>query len=947
MQSFTTTRKNNILYLFIMLFAFASNGLAMTYTINCAPYGAIMWSNPSSWQPNGVPGADDDVIINCSTSAYVVTEGDVTVKSLTVHKIGYIFGPGVMTVTERLDTKYPFFWQMKLVIGPNATGLMKSTETGIYASQINFYEDLIVNGNLTLEAYGFSGNNLYISGTLTQKEGSLRANTVIKPGGVLNIDSPDFNVELSTIDNQGTINWLNGKLSFGGGSFLNSGTFNVYEKNQSLAYSGFIFQDFTFTNMGTINISANTDSITFFTKFNNSGNIVMNGATALSMYNLRHSGSIVGPSGSSLNVAGYNFGASAEFTNGSILDVTKFTTLESSSTIINQGCNLSSIDTFNFGIGPLTLDVKLPEAATYFISADIQTSVDQKFIGDFTLVSGSFNGDVSLLFDTPNFKANGGYFGALTNVKFSNATVAEVQGLGVSDLINDGTINILSEGYLSISLPGLLNNGTINSSGERISIYGYSSNTEVSVLNNEGVLNLNSKNALLSVKLANTGEINIGANDTVSFSGELIQKGKIIGQNGSKLSLGYTTMEHSFNSGSITQGLNELQINYYSTASLKTGAILNDIDLLSIDNGILQTSIVLPPSFKYTFNNGMVRLNTTFEPSQTLDITDTDIEGSGNIKINNGFNWFGGTLDVPIRINDNATVVIHEKVKRPIISSPFTNSGNIILGGGIIEINTGFFKNAGNWNIDSDVDVIIDGFTSFTNQGTFSICGLQPIKVIFNVPFINTETGTFKGDGSYTFNAGFSNEGTVAPGCSPGRLMVEDNIIAPKAVEIEVIGNQEGEYDELMVNGNMVAGEWLKVLVPNGFSMNGKIKIIQTTGSFTGKFSNVLMPSNFSLEYVADGVILSSDGTVNSKEEDIRGITLAYNRDNTIVHLSSDITMPMGAEVGIFDMQGRMLMSKKWDEAMVSINLNQLMNGMYIIKINTLPSWSEKIVVLK
>jgi hypothetical protein len=947
MQSFTNKRTVNIICFILLIFGFVDQAFAKTYTMNCAEYGAILWSNPSSWQPNGIPGADDDVIVNCSTNAFIATDGDVTVKTLTIDRIGYIFGPGVMTVTERIETKFPFFWQMKLVIGPNATGLMKSTETGINVSQINFYDDLTVNGSLTLESYGFSGYNLYINGTLTQKEGILRANTIIKPGGVLNIDSPILDVELSTMNNQGTINWRSGNLTFGGGGFTNSGTFNVLVEKQSLAYTGFIFQDFAFTNTGTVNIAANTDSLTFFTKFNNLGSIVMNGPTALNMYNLKHSGTIVGPSGSSLNVSGYNNGAAAEFTNGSVVDVPRLTTMESSSTKINQGCNISSVSTFNFGRGPLMLDVALPEAATYIVSADIQTSVDQKFTGDFQLYGGSFNGDVSLLFDTPNLKMSAGSFGGFTKVKFSPTTIAQVQGMGVSDLINDGTINVLSEGYLSISLPGLLNNGNINCTGQRIAIYGYSSNTEVSVLSNVGTLNINANNALLSLKLENTGVFNIGANDTIGFSGELIQKGKIIGQVGSKLSLGYTITEHSFNNGSVTQGLDELQINF-GTTSFKTGAILNDIDLVSIDGGTLQTSIVLPPTFKYTFNNGMVRLNTTFEPSQTLDITDTDIEGSGNIKINNALNWFGGTLDVPIRINDNATVVIHEKVKRPIISSPFTNSGNVTLGGGIIEINTGFFKNAGNWNIDSDEDVIIDGFTSFTNQGTFSICGLQPIKVIFNVPFINTEIGTFKGDGSYTFNAGFTNEGTVAPGCSPGRLMIEDNIIAPKAVEIEVTGDNEGEYDELMVNGNMVAGEWLKVIVPEGFSMNGKIKIIETTGTFTGTFASVQMPSNFSLEYVPDGVVLSSDGTVKTLDENIYGLAMVYDSDNAMLQLSSDKQLPVDTKVTVFDVQGRLMLDKKWDnEEMLSLNLNFVMSGMYIININTLPTWSEKVIVLK
>lgn len=66
MQSFTIKGKGNILFFIIMFFTFITNGLAKTYTMNCAQYGAINWSNPLSWQPNGIPGAEDDVIVNCS-----------------------------------------------------------------------------------------------------------------------------------------------------------------------------------------------------------------------------------------------------------------------------------------------------------------------------------------------------------------------------------------------------------------------------------------------------------------------------------------------------------------------------------------------------------------------------------------------------------------------------------------------------------------------------------------------------------------------------------------------------------------------------------------------------------------------------------------------------------------------------------------------------------------
>ncbi len=93
---------------------------ATTYTLNTGGNDSVNWSDPTSWQPNGVPGANDDVIINGVATTYLNTVGDITVKSFTVSRLAYIFGPGTLTVTENLDVRYPMFWQMRLVIAAGA-----------------------------------------------------------------------------------------------------------------------------------------------------------------------------------------------------------------------------------------------------------------------------------------------------------------------------------------------------------------------------------------------------------------------------------------------------------------------------------------------------------------------------------------------------------------------------------------------------------------------------------------------------------------------------------------------------------------------------------------------------------------------------------------------------------------------------------------------------------
>lgn len=57
--------------------------------MKCVAFLPVDWSNPESWEPYGVPGPGDDVIINCPASSYVTSTVDITIMSLTVDKIGY------------------------------------------------------------------------------------------------------------------------------------------------------------------------------------------------------------------------------------------------------------------------------------------------------------------------------------------------------------------------------------------------------------------------------------------------------------------------------------------------------------------------------------------------------------------------------------------------------------------------------------------------------------------------------------------------------------------------------------------------------------------------------------------------------------------------------------------------------------------------------------------
>ena len=917
---------------------------ATTYTLNTSNV-QIQWSDANAWQPNGVPGAGDDVIINGNESSTLFTSGDITVKSLTINGLAYISGPGTLTVTEMLDTRYPLFWYMRLVIATGANAKMTDENFSNIYTGVSFYYDLVVNGDLTLEAQAFSGTNVIINGTLTQKEGDLNAQVYINPGGILNINSPNFPVDLGRVENKGTLNWIKGKIQSNGAAIINTGLWNIEASNEVLESGGF-FQDTFIYNSGIIQVAANVSSVSLVKKMVNTGTISIAGPSTLSLFALDHYGSINGPTGASLQVSGGYFSTNNILHAGSTIQVPSFKTSNSTSLAIKNGANISSVQNFFFDRGSLELDIALPPAATYTFSAGVVNNVDQNFTGNFLLEGGTFDGTGNISFDTPNFIANSGYFGGYSNVTLSANTILDLTSLGTYNLVNDGTINMRKNGYFASV--AMINNGTWNINGDSTNfLSNYDPGALVGCKNN-GVINLNNRLCTFSTILENKGTINIGNNSSLQFVGELRQFGTIAGQPGSKLSLFSYAGEHTFNTGAQTSGLKELGM-FYGKTNFKQGTILTDISTFLVDNGTLQTGIVLPPASNYDFKKGLIRLNTQFEPTTVLKLEDTDIEGSGNIRIGNGLNWKGGIMDVPVRIYNNAQVFIQENEDRPIISAPFTNEGNVTLSGGIIEINTGFFKNGGDWNVDSDQDVIMDGFTSFTNEGVFSICGTQPIKIAFNVPFINRASGTFKGQGSYTFNAGFTNEGTVAPGCSPGVLTIEDNLNAPAVVEIEVAGSNIGQYDQLLVNGNMTAGGLLNVVVPPGASLNGSIQVIQTTGTFSGTFSQVNLPSNFTLQYLPDGVLLTSDGSVNATDiqQQASALSIQPTLATTSIVITAKQAIPNDAQLEVYNLNGQLVRSAAWIQGNTeqALNVEGLVNGLYTIRLTSLPYWTGRVVV--
>jgi hypothetical protein len=130
--------------------------------------------------------------------------------------------------------------------------------------------------------------------------------------------------------------------------------------------------------------------------------------------------------------------------------------------------------------------------------------------------------------------------------------------------------------------------------------------------------------------------------------------------------------------------------------------------------------------------------------------------------------------------------------------------------------------------------------------------------------------------------------------------------------------------------------------VPQGASLNGSIKVIQTTGAFTGTFSQVNMPPNFTLQYLADGVLLTSDGTVNTTIiNDQAAVSLSPTVASTRIFITTQSTVSADAILEIYNMQGQLVRRANWNMGndQMELDIAALPNSWYVAKLSAFPGW--------
>ncbi len=211
----------------------------------------------------------------------------------------------------------------------------------------------------------------------------------------------------------------------------------------------------------------------------------------------------------------------------------------------------------------------------------------------------------------------------------------------------------------------------------------------------------------------------------------------------------------------------------------------------------------------------------------------------------------GGTLNTAnngiIQVTPGgAGALLTSSTNNGVIQIPAGNNPLFVGGTGLIN-NGAIVVNAAAANSTTVMQFVADG----TLGGTGSLT-LNGILNTFNVAdldcnghnVINGAGHTIKGNGDILTNGGlFTNNGTISPGLSPGRIAISGNYTqgSTGVLNMEIGGKTPGtEYDQLVVGGTAALNGTLNVTLINGFRPQvGDVFQILSPGAFTGAFSTI------------------------------------------------------------------------------------------------------------
>ncbi|HEV7380044.1 MAG TPA: DUF4347 domain-containing protein [Dyadobacter sp.] len=255
------------------------------------------------------------------------------------------------------------------------------------------------------------------------------------------------------------------------------------------------------------------------------------------------------------------------------------------------------------------------------------------------------------------------------------------------------------------------------------------------------------------------------------------------------------------------------------------GATVTGSTVASVSNvsGSGATYIV---SLAISGGNGTARLDLTGTAGTTPNTNQAFVSASGYTiyRVTDGANYFRKLSDSG---NWNTASVWESSADQsywiPATSSPTSSAVSVqVASGATVTVPLGISASSG--TVTTAGKLIING--TLTVSGTL------------------TSTGTLAGSGTLGSST-VTNNGTIAPGNSPGILSFNGNVVSENTVNVELAGVTPGTgYDQILVSGSMVLSGTLNVTLASGYTpvLNDEFTIIDA-GSISGTFTTVNLPS--------------------------------------------------------------------------------------------------------
>jgi hypothetical protein len=334
-------------------------------------------------------------------------------------------------------------------------------------------------------------------------------------------------------------------------------------------------------------------------------------------------------------------------------------------------------------------------------------------------------------------------------------------------------------------------------------------------------------------------------------------------------------------------------------------------------------------------NNGTLNLHGTLNASGNFTNTGTAniistatlLFTEGSTSTNSGTMHLGGlSQTLSGAFTNDATGVVNLSTTLTVAASGVFNNNGTFNTGGTLNLNGTFsnaaaatlnltsgsattnnatLTNAGNMLVFASASLVNAAGSTLTNSGTLT--NLHVFQNNAGATFLNNgsflqnatfdNTGTLGGTGAMTA-ANWSNNGTLAPGASPGTFTLSGNYTSGggSIFNAEIGGAVAGQFDVLAVSGTAALGGTLNVSLINSFSPSACTEWqIMTFSSSTGSFATVNFPSpasDWRIEYNSNNITVVYGGN-SVKQFAATSNDLWTNHDNW-----SNCVAPSGTVTG-------------------------------------------------